>query len=326
MPIFDQGYQHWQGALSGHAWRWLTITRRGVRVQLRGRLTRIALLLALVPALALGGFLIIWGLIEQKSSLVMPLMQMFRDLPEELRAGPRNFRVSVWTIAYDYYFRFNVFYSMILIFLIGPGLISKDLRFNAIPLYFSRPLRRWDYFVGKLGVIGVFIAAVVIVPALVAYLLGICFSLDMSVFRDTWRLLVGSVVYGSIVVISAGMLMLAMSSLSRNSRYVAIMWAGIWFISNVVADVLTHTIRSARWCPLISYTANLKRLGLALLDTESAWNQFGSFFGPRDRERILSQLVGPTHPWYWSAGVLLALFGISVWILSLRVKSLDRLK
>ena len=32
MPIFDQGYQHWTGHLSGHAWRWLAITRHGVRV------------------------------------------------------------------------------------------------------------------------------------------------------------------------------------------------------------------------------------------------------------------------------------------------------
>ena len=32
MPIFDQGYQHWSGTLSGHSWRWLTITRHGVRV------------------------------------------------------------------------------------------------------------------------------------------------------------------------------------------------------------------------------------------------------------------------------------------------------
>ena len=31
MPIFDQGYQHWNGTLSGHAWRWLAITRQGVR-------------------------------------------------------------------------------------------------------------------------------------------------------------------------------------------------------------------------------------------------------------------------------------------------------
>ena len=42
----------------------------------------------------------------------------------------------------------------LLVLLVGPSLISQDLRFNAIPLYFSRPLRRFDYFVGKLGVIG----------------------------------------------------------------------------------------------------------------------------------------------------------------------------
>ena len=32
MPIIDQGYQHWSGELSGHAWRWLAIARHGVRV------------------------------------------------------------------------------------------------------------------------------------------------------------------------------------------------------------------------------------------------------------------------------------------------------
>ena len=32
VPIFDQGYQHWNGTLTSHAWRWLAITRHGVRV------------------------------------------------------------------------------------------------------------------------------------------------------------------------------------------------------------------------------------------------------------------------------------------------------
>ena len=32
MPIFDQGYQHWSGKLWGHGWRWLAITRHGVRI------------------------------------------------------------------------------------------------------------------------------------------------------------------------------------------------------------------------------------------------------------------------------------------------------
>ena len=40
MPIFDQGYQHWSGELSGHTWRWLAITRHGVRVALSNRWIR----------------------------------------------------------------------------------------------------------------------------------------------------------------------------------------------------------------------------------------------------------------------------------------------
>jgi ABC-2 type transport system permease protein len=361
MPIFDQGYQHWKGKLSGHAWRWMAITRQGVRAQLKNRWTRLAVLVAWLPALALAVVLVAWGLVEQQSSLVAPLLRLFRDLPEELKDGPRNYRVSVWTIAFQYFFYVEMFLSMILVLLIGPNLISQDLRFNAIPLYFSRPLRRVDYFAGKLGVIGVFLAAVAIVPAIIAYFLGICFSLDFSVVRDTGRLLLTAIIYGLVVVLSAGTLMLALSSLSRNTRYVGAMWLGIWFVSGGVAGVLIGTVR-AEWCPLVSYTSNLQRIEVALLDTESAWEQMFKVFAsgtrvqppghmpgmvsPQPAKRSVppkppepspqmegrrrgptpKDLAGTTHPWSWSAGVLAGLFGLSLWTLTSRVKSLDRLK
>jgi hypothetical protein len=44
------------------------------------------------------------------------------------------------------------------------------------------------------------------------------------------------------------------------------------------------------------------------------------------RERFLAQWLGPQYPWYWSAGVLVGLFGVSAGILSLSVRSLDRLR
>src|SRR5437588_861260 len=87
--------------------------------------------------------------------------------------------------------------------IVGPGLISRDLRFNALPLYFSRPLRRVDYFLGKLGVIGFFLAATVVVPAVGAYLLGLAFSLDLGVVRDTHHLLWAGILYGLAVTVSA---------------------------------------------------------------------------------------------------------------------------
>ena len=79
MPIFDQGYQHWSGKLSGHAWRWLAITRHGIRAGAKGRMLRIVLLVAWVPALALATMLALWGLIERKAGIVGPLVDIGND-------------------------------------------------------------------------------------------------------------------------------------------------------------------------------------------------------------------------------------------------------
>ena len=277
MPIFDQGYQHWQGTLSGQAGRWLAITRQGVRTQLKNRWVRWVILAAWGPALLLSSFLIVWGLFEQKSSLLTPYLMFFQNLPEELRAGPRGYRTTFWTLAFRQFFDIQLFFSMILVLLVGPDLISQDLRFNAMPLYLSRPVRRFEYFLGKLGVIAVYLSVVTILPVLLAFVLGFGFSLDPTVIRDTARILVASLAYGAIVVVSAGTLMLAFSSLSRNSRYVGAMWLGFWLVGNLGSGVLTQIVR-ADWCPLVSYTSNLHRIRDALLDAETSWDQVTNLF------------------------------------------------
>jgi ABC-2 type transport system permease protein len=406
MPIFDQGYQHWKGALSGHAWRWLAVTRQGLRWQLKGSISiiRILLLVAWIPALVLVTVLALWGLFEQGSETVLSLLKPM--LPPDVAADPHAYRHAVWTISYSMFFKFEIFFIMLLVVIVGPNLVSRDLRYNALPLYFSRPLTRLDYFLGKLGIIAALVAAVAVVPAVAAYMLGICFSLDLGVIRDTWRLLPASVLYGLVIVFSAGTLMLALSSLSRRSLYVGIAWIGLWVISSAVAGVLTgiqsqalyHSIwqeeiargkyvppntpppdpddvssnqnrynrgpsgevwqrvrervslaeaegAPTNWRPLFSYTANLQRLGEALLNTDAAWVEIGRAIevpraaltpllgrgakGAKSAEinnrRLADQLV-PQYPWIWSAGVLAGLLGLSLWTLSTRIKSLDRLK
>jgi ABC-2 type transport system permease protein len=284
MPVFDQGYQHWHGKLGGQAWRWLPITLHGARIQLKNRWVRVGMLAALFPALLLSAFLAIWSLFEKNSSLLTPFLFFFENLPAAIKSGPKGFRTAFWTLAFRQFFSIQLFFSMILVLLIGPDLISQDLRFNAIPLYLSRPVRRFEYFLGKLGVIAAYLSVVTIMPVLVAFLLGIGFSLDPSVFRDTAWLLCTSIVFAGIVVVSAGLLMLALSSLSRNSRYVGAMWLALWLIGDFAAGILVRTVR-ADWCPLVSYTENLNRIRDALIDTETAWKQVSGVFGAAD-ERL----------------------------------------
>jgi ABC-2 type transport system permease protein len=428
MPVFDQGYQHWQGQLAGHGWRWLAVTRHGVRTGMQNRYVRRLLFGAWLPALLLAGVVCLWGMTEDPSSWAGKLIRSFGFL-RDLADRPREYRGAAWTIAFHVFLQAELYFSMVLVLLVGPGLISQDLRFNALPLYFSRPVRRIDYFVGKLGVIGFFLGAVTVVPAVAAWILGVLFSLDPTVVVDTFRVLVAMIVYGVIVTVSAGLFMLALSSLTRSSRYVGVIWAGIWLVtlgaSAMLQEINRHQIQrksmasDARlqqingeiseietrlghrrggprfqgppqppqppqpipdaerwrlqdrlntlyqergnlmnnawgeaqqvyegeqrsdWRPLVSYTANLQRVGYALLGSRQAWEKVDQLSEARNQQQqqrglppgavvlrtppLASRMV-PSYPWYWSAVILLALAAVSVWVLNGRVKSLDRLR
>jgi ABC-2 type transport system permease protein len=352
MPVFDQGYQHWSGTTSSHAWRWLAITRHGLRVALQGRALRRVLMLSWMPSLALAGLLCVWGLLERKSSLIQSLiepLQMF--LGPTIIADPREYRVDVWRLCFTYFMSVELIFSMVLILIVGPNLISQDLRYNALPLYLSRPLKRRDYFLGKLGVIVALLGMVIVVPPILAYVLGLLFSLDLTIFRDTFGILLAAIAYGLVIAVSAGLLVLALSSLSRNSRYIALFWLGIWVVSSTVSGVLQSVeFQQQRyrmwemerrgedfeqwkaerakqdWRPLVSYTNNLSRLGQELLGTNATWERLANIRLGGNRIRPLERFMGPRYPWQWSAAVLAGLGIISIVILNLSVKSLDRLK
>ncbi len=103
------------------------------------------------------------------------------------------------------------------------------------------------------------------------------------------------------------------------------------------------------WRPLLSYTANLDRLGESILGADAAWVQIGRAYErrrfqleglasmaagpfannfapqPVDERRLANSWV-PQYPWTWSAAVLAVFFALSLCILCTRVKSLDRLR
>ena len=167
-------------------------------------------------------------------------------LDPEVLAHPKEYRAVVWTLCYSLFLSSELVLSMVLVLLVGPDLISQDLRFHALPLYLSRPLRRIDYLIGKLGVIAAFLGLVVIVPCALAYVLGLLFSLDLTIVRDTWRVLLASMAYGLVIIVSAGTLVLALSSLSRNSRHVALFWLVLWVVSGIFSSVLQYSDQMQR--------------------------------------------------------------------------------
>ena len=114
---------------------------------------RLVILVAWTPAVVLAGALCLWGLFERNSKSFRPFVEILNSIgfgPQVL-ADPKTFRLDFWTICYSEFMATELLVAMILILLVGRQLISQDLRFNAMPLYFSRPLRRSDYFHRQAG-------------------------------------------------------------------------------------------------------------------------------------------------------------------------------
>lgn len=350
MPIFEQGYQHWSGTLAGHSWRWLAITKHGVRVAMQNKWLRLSLIVSWLPAFGLAAVLAFWGLLEQQSDLIAGFSPFVTQLlNRQMVLDPRAHRLEVWTLSYTYFMLIELNASMLLVTIVGPNLISQDLRYNALPLYLSRPLRRIDYFLGKWGVIVAFLGAVTIVPAIIAYILGLLFSLDLSIVRQTFPLLLASVAFGLVISLSAGTIVLALSCLSRNSRYVALFWLAMWLGSSAVSGFLVSIDMehrrhqawrdnrpesaesqlehaSSNWRPVVSYTANLSRVGQEMLGTDQAWVKIAEMQPSDERAQFRVENLTVQHPWTWSAAALLGAFVVSTVILNRSIKSLDRLK
>ncbi len=98
---------------------------------------------------------------------------------------------------------------------VGPSLVSPDLVNGALPLYFSRPLARWQYVAGKLLVLALLLSAITWAPLLLV------FVLQASLAPGSWFAanagIAGSIFLGSILlVLFLSLASMAVSAWVRN--------------------------------------------------------------------------------------------------------------
>ena len=112
--------------------------------------------------------------------------------------------------------------------LIAPPLISQDIRSRALLLYFSRPLTRLEYILGKMAVVWGYVAMITTIPALALYITGVMLSPDLSVISHTWdfplRILAASV----ILMVPTTAIALAFSASTSRSYYASFGWFAVW--------------------------------------------------------------------------------------------------
>ncbi len=214
MPIHDQGYRRYGGRRRPHGRIWWVIARSGIMAVLKQRRFLGLLLFAWAPFIVRAVQLYVAANFQQATFLAASAETFAEFLDQQA-----------------------IFVFFVTIY-VGAGLIANDRRANALQIYLSKPLARSEYIAGKLVTLLVFLVGVTWVPAMLLLLLQIMFAGNLAFVQRNLFLFPAITLFSLLQVFTSAFAMLALSSMSKSSRFVGIMYAGAIFFTAAFYNAL----------------------------------------------------------------------------------------
>jgi hypothetical protein len=226
MPVFDQGYRPYEGKLRSRVVRWWPITRRCLATTRK---------LPLVVALVVG-----------VGPLAFKLVQAYITgmFGEGMRIG------NPWGFGDGLFFELisqEILFAVLLMMVVGSGQIAEDVRTGALQIYFAKPITHTDYVLGKLGTVVVASSLLTLAPALILLVTCFMFAPDTTFITGNPFLPLKILGFSLLVSFVLGALVLAISSLGKQGRMVAVTFAGCYFLTMVLGKAMPRIMRDARW-------------------------------------------------------------------------------
>ena len=276
MPIHDQSYRHYAGrrVLPGSAWT--VIALAGIRTLLSRRIVLALLAFAWMPFLV-RAVQVYLSVNFSQVDMLAPSAETFREFLEQ--QGLFIFFVTIY---------------------VGAGLIANDRRANALSLYLSKPLGRAEYVFGKLAILMAFLLFVTWLPAMTLLAVQMLFSGSMEFVTANLFLVPAITLLAGLQVLLAALTMLALSSLSKSSRFVGILYAGVVLFTSAMFQAL-RAVTGSSAVAWVSVTANLEQIGDVVFRLPTRYDA----------------------PWMVSALVVLGLMALSVVVLERRVRAVE---
>ena len=276
MPIHDQGYRRYQGSRSAIGKSWKVMATAGVMTMVKKRVF-IALMLWGWAPFVVRAIQIYGSETYAQLTFLAPKGETFREFLDQ--QGLFVFFVTIW---------------------VGAGLIANDRRANALQLYLSKPMTSAEYIAGKFAILFVFLISVTFLPAIMLLLTQAILAGSLTFIRNNIYLLPAITLYSLILVITTSVTMLALSSLSKSSRFVGVMFAGLVFFTLALFNALRGIMGTSSFAWLAP-SAALAQLGDVIFRLPPRYT------------------VSPAA----AALTVIVLIGASVWILHRRVRGVE---
>jgi ABC-type transport system involved in multi-copper enzyme maturation permease subunit len=284
--VREKGYYHWEGKLTERRFPWWPITRTGILLAFKRRGFRFLFAGNFLPAVVFLTFIYISENLENFKFMV-------RGSERLINITPGSFK---------YYLAHPAFLFLIIAMLVfaGSGLIADDLKHNSLQIYFSRPLTKGDYLLGKMAVIFFFILIVTLVPAVLVLIFKLIFSGSFRFFLDYPWLILSIFAYSLLLALFLAFYTLLLSALSKQSRYVMILMFMTYLFSDILYGILYGIFRTS-YMSLFSIRANI--------------GQIAAF--------IFAQKPPFPVPVFWSFLVLAAVCGLSALVLHRKIRGVE---
>ncbi|HEV8427265.1 MAG TPA: hypothetical protein VGQ41_05095 [Pyrinomonadaceae bacterium] len=223
---------------------------------------------------------------------------------------------------FEYFVFFQGGFAFFVALLLGPPLVSRDLRNNALPLYLCRPFTRTEYVMGKMSVLLILLSGITWVPQLLMFLFQ-SYLEGFAWFRSNLWIAAAIVIAGVVWILLLALISQTLSALLKWRIVASAAMLGLVIIPSVFAGIinLIFMTRVGNLFNLVGLMTNITEGLFGTFDRVTGRIQFTDFNDNITREILLIE------PPLWSSwAALFVICVICLAILSWKVKAYEVVK
>src|SRR6267378_4313060 len=234
MAVYEHTYRRYAGPLTPEWSRFLIIPRHAYRDIFKSKLFTAFFVACFLP-------LLLEAILIYLHHNVNALAILKTDVRELLPIDATFFEAFVGVQAG---------FAFLLTLLVGPPLVARDLRNNALPLYLCRPFSRPEYVFGKMSVVLILLSAITWAPGLLLFLFQ-SYLEGFSWFADNlW--IASAISLGSLAwILLLTLLSQTVSAWVKWRMAASAALLGLYLIPSVFSEVINQ-IFTTRWGHIVS--------------------------------------------------------------------------
>ncbi len=306
MAVYEQTYKRYTGAMTPEWSRFLIIPRHAYRAVFSSKLFTAFFAICFVPLLVEAILIYLRHNYGALAALTIDVQSL----------------IPIDNSFFETFVNVQNSFAFLLALLIGPPMVSRDLRNNALPLYLCRPFSRTEYVLGKMSVLLILLSLITWIPQLLLFLFQ-SYLQGFTWFRENLWIASAIVIASLLWIVLLALLSQTISALVKWRVVASGSMVALFLIPLAFGAFINEVFRTT-W-------GNIMSLGPLIQNVTSGL--FGTFQSVSDVRRIrdfegvvVREIVLVEPPLWVSWTMLFLVCAICLALLSWRVKAYEVVK